>query len=45
MSTEREQPDLDIVREEMERIDEAEELERADAPEPEKNDDEERDRE
>jgi hypothetical protein len=44
MSGERERPDLDIVREEMERLDDTEERERTPAPEPDDDrDQEERD--
>jgi hypothetical protein len=43
MSNERERPDIDTVREEMERLDETDERERTPAPEPEEDDDEERD--
>jgi hypothetical protein len=43
MIGEREQPDLDIVREEMERLDETAERERPPAPEADDHDDEEGD--
>ena len=43
MTTERERPDIDTVREEMDRLDDTEERDRPPAPEPDDDDDEERD--